>query len=131
MKSHNKLIIESIESHTVNYILFDAPVFYIESFLIFNISFICPETTNTVKKLIFRTYGKSASLDESMKICVQKMLDHEYWNSETEIYDAESKFINYSDSIDEVQILTPEPFYSMFKNLFDSKKWKISDKFIQ
>lgn len=121
MKSINTLIIKSL---TVNPIP-DMDTLKFESELQTKIEFICAVTGKCFHEIIMNSNATSRSPIEANRKCIENYINKLFsFDSRPCAVHSKSEMHN---KIDHIYIQLPEPYKSLFEELFDVSSWEIPD----
>lgn len=117
--SYNTLVIESINSLPVN----KGDYFTFESTLNAHVLVQCSINGNILRRIVIKSQFSSSSKQEALRMCIELFVNKKY-EFDTEYYDkpTESFFCN---EIHALFVNIPEPFKSMFEQLFSKQKENI------
>lgn len=117
--SHNVLVIESLSTvpeHGKNMVL-------VRGKMNATVKFLCSVTGLHFRSLIIESEGEGYSDTTALKNAIQNFL-FGYFYSETQYYSGEISSVA-SNKIHQVVIQVPEPFKSLFEELFDVTNWEM------
>lgn len=118
--SRNVLVIESLSVEPENHGI----LMLFKSELNASLKYICPNTGHTYQSIKIIAVSDGISRQEALKNAIEIFMNGNLIYTKFEIHRVDRECID-NEKIDRVDILLPEPYKSLFEQLFDVSNWQI------